>query len=90
MTYFDIRNNGDKALIKYRTVRRSLERYLRRYPPGCGRRSDYLGEDGIMPYIDSLDIRSMPEPEKSILYVGRIYDANKIRLELSAYYEGDL
>jgi len=90
MTYFDIRNNGDKALIKYRTVRRSLERYLRRYPPGCCRGSDYLGEDGIMPYIDPLDIRSMPEPGKSILYVGRIYDKNKIRLELSAYYEGRL
>ncbi len=83
MLNYVFRRNGDRVLIKYRSVRRALEKYMANDSQAglC----DYLGENGVMPYTDPLDIHSMPEPEKSILYVGR-GDFRNVYLEESMYY----
>jgi len=83
MLNYVFRRNGDRVLIKYRSVRRALEKYMAH--DSQNGRCDYLGENGVMPYTDPLDIHSMPDPERSILYVGR-NDFGGVFLEESMYY----
>ena len=91
-TKYVMQDDGDKVLIKYASIRRQLEKYLRRHLSDPDGSEDYLGEDGVMLYRDSKDIHSMYEPDKSILYVDIVTrgEYNKVTLETSMYYEGDL
>lgn len=87
---FKFDEDAPKILLKFPSVRRSLERYLIEHKTTDGFHGDYLGEDGVMPYLNKHDIHSMPEPEKSLLFVGQTVWENAIRLEKSCHYHGEL